>query len=379
MNRSSKLLVVDDNPVVLLGFSELLRSAGFEVFEARSGTEGLQQARRHRPDLVLLDVMLPDVSGVDLCRQLKTDPQLKPLFVVLLSSIHTSSKSQASGLDAGADGYIARPMENRELLARVQSLLRIQQAEAALRAAQDELEERVEERTAALAEANAGLRAMSLRLVEVQESERRFLAHELHDQFGQILTGLKMTLDQAVPVAGEPLHGRLAEAVELVNALVTQVRHLSLELRPQLLDDLGLVVALDSHFRRYTQQTSIRVNFLHTPMPSRLPAMLETAIFRIVQEALTNVARYARVNEVIVRLWVDSQCAGVQVEDKGAGFAAETVLAAHASTGLTGMRERAELLSGEFTLESKVGQGTRLTVELPLASEPVAAGAGGSK
>ena len=364
--QSGKLLVVDDNPVVLLGMSELLRSAGFEVIEACSGADALQQARQHRPDLVLLDVVLPDASGVELCRRLKADPSLNRLFVVLLSSVETSSGSQASGLDAGADGYIARPIENRELLARVQSLLRIQQAEAALRGAQNELERRVEERTAELAKANAGLRAMSLRLVELQESERRFLARELHDEVGQLLTGLKMAVDQSLPLATGPLRERLNGAVEMINTLIGRMRYLSRQLRPQVLDDLGLLVALDWHSKQYTKQTNIAVDFRHSPVPQRLPAILETAIFRIVQEALTNVARHARVKEASVRLWVNEERAGVLIEDKGVGFDADAALAARESAGLAGMKERAELLGGEFTLESQPGNGTRLTVELPL-------------
>ena len=93
---------------------------------------------------------------------------------------------------------------------------------------------------------------------------------------------------------------------------------------------------------------------------------LETAIFRIAQEALTNVARHARVHEVTVRLWVDAERVGLQVADRGAGMDADAALTTRSSTGLAGMKERAELLGGEFTLESKTGQGTRLTVELPL-------------
>lgn len=366
LNPPANLLLVDDNPVVLLALSEHLRSAGFEVREARSGEECLQLAREKRPDLMLLDVVLPDVNGVELCRRIKADPELKALFVVLLSSSETSAGSKVAGLDAGADGYIARPIENRELLARVQSLLRIQKAEAALRRAHDELEDRVLERTAELAAANAALRAMSLRLVEVQEAERRLLARELHDEAGQMLTGLKMILDQSLTLANEPLRGRLNEAVELTKLLMDRMRSLSLELRPQVLDDLGLVVALDWHFKRYLKQTGIQVDFRHAPLGERLPSLFETALFRIVQEALTNVARHARVREVAVRLWRDEECAGLQVEDKGAGFDVETALTARNSSGLSGMRERAELLGGEFTLESKPGKGTRLTVELPL-------------
>lgn len=366
MRAPGKLLVVDDNPVVLLGFSELLRAAGMEVVEARNGVEALQLARKHQPDLIVLDVVLPDINGVELCRRFKQDAVLKSLFVVLLSSTEISPGSQVTGLDAGADGYIARPIENRELLARVQALLRIQQTEAALRRAHNELEQRVAERTAELAQANAALRAMSLRLVEVQEQERRFLARELHDEAGQVLTGLKMVVDQSLMVAPEPLRERLSGAVQLINDLISRVRNLSLELRPQMLDDLGLLVALEWHFKRYTQQTNIQVDFRRTALGERLPAFLETAIFRIAQEALTNVARHARVTEVAVRLWVDAERVGLQVEDKGAGMDAEAALATRNSTGLSGMKERAELLGGEFTLESQPGQGTRLTVELPL-------------
>ena len=366
-NTTARLLVVDDNPVVLLGFSELLRSAGFEVLEARTGGDALRLAKEHSPDLILLDVMLPDINGVELCRRIKADPESSSLFLVLLSSSQTSSGSQASGLDAGADGYIARPIENCELLARVQSLLRIQQAEAALRQAHGKLEHRVRERTAELAEANNALRSMSLRLVEVQEKERRFLARELHDEVGQVLTGLKMVVDQSLPLAPPPLKQRLDQAVDLINDLVGRIRKMSLDLRPQMLDDLGLMPALQWHFRRYTQQTGIAVEFQHNPLYGRLPASIETALYRVTQEALTNVARHARVKSVTARLWVDEERAGVQVQDQGAGFDPAAAVAARASTGVAGMKERAELLGGEFTLESKPGQGTRLTVELPLA------------
>jgi len=365
MKQPAKILIVDDNPVVLLNCTALFRAAGFVVEEARTGVEALQLARQTRPDLILLDVMLPDLNGVDLCRRMKADPELKSLFVVLLSASQISSGNQVSGRDAGEDGYIARPIANRELLARVQALLRIQQAEAALRRAQAELEGRVTERTAALAQANAALRAMSLRLVEVQEAERRFLARELHDEAGQMLTGLRLVVEQTLPMASGPVQERLREADDLIRQLIEQMRNLSLELRPQILDDLGLLVALEWHFKRYTRQASIGVIFRHSPLPQRLPAVIETALFRITIEALTNVARHAGVDEVGVRLWSDAERVRLQVEDAGAGFDVTAALAARSSIGLAGMRERAELLGGEFTLESTAGKGTLLTVELP--------------
>lgn len=384
MSQPAKILIVDDNPVVLFAISHLLKSEGFTVFEATTGKQGLIHARAETPDLVLLDVMLPDIHGVELCRQIKTAPETSQLFVVLLSSIETSPDSQVTGLEAGADGYIARPIENRELVARVQAMLRIKRAETALRQAHDELEKRVEERTQELSHANAALKSLSQRLVDVQEAERRFVARELHDEIGQMVTGLKLMLETSLPSSGSPGKDAaqetasppvLDEAVSLINDLMERVRQLSISLRPQMLDDLGLLTALDWHFKRYGKQTGIRVQFKHTPLPDRLPVRLETAIFRIVQEALTNAARHARVKELSVRLWTNSDHAGLQVRDEGAGFDPAEALRRGTSSGLSGMKERAELLGGEFVLESAPGEGTCLTVELPL-SQSVETGGG---
>lgn len=385
LTERAKILVVDDNPVVLLGLAHTLKSAGHEVLEAQSAAECLECLKHAAPNLALLDVLLPDMHGVALCRQIKRDPDLNQTFVVLLSSIEVSADSQATGLEAGADGYIARPIENRELLARVEAMLRIQRAEAALRAAHNELEQRVRERTTELSRINAALRdevatrqeaevtqrryaehlrVLSLRLVEVQEAERRFIARELHDEIGQVLTGLKLQLDLCVPQASGALQQSVSDARGLVNDLMQQVRQLSLDLRPQILDDLGLLPALDWHFKRYTKQTNIRVDFQHNLTEPRLAEHLETAVFRIVQEALTNVARHANAGQVTIRLAAAVTHIALRIEDRGRGFAIEQNPAG-VSSGLAGMRERAELLGGTFTLQSSPSAGTSIAVRLP--------------
>ena len=372
MNHAAKILIVDDNPVVLFNVAHLLKTAGFSVLEAITGHQGLELARAEMPDLTLLDVMLPDINGVELCRRIKTGPETSQLFVVLLSSVETSADSQVTGLDAGADGYIARPIENRELLARVQAMLRIKHAESALRKAHDELEKRVVERTIELSRANTALKALSQRLVDVQEAERRFVARELHDEIGQMVTGLKLLLETSIEPSNDAQKQSLDEAVSLINDLMERVRQLSVDLRPQMLDDLGLGIALDWHFKRYFKQTGIQVKFKHTALAGRLPPRIETAVFRIVQEALTNVARYSRVKEATVRFWTNSERVGIQIVDGGAGFDLPQVEKQRTSTGLSGMRERAELLAGEFTIETAPGQGTRITVELPLPDSSAA-------
>jgi PAS domain S-box-containing protein len=206
-------------------------------------------------------------------------------------------------------------------------------------------------------EAEGQLRAYARRRLEVQEQERRHLARELHDEVGQALTGLKLSLERA---GGQPG----AEAV--VKDLMARVRDLSLRLRPTMLDDLGLVPALLWLFERYSAQTGVRVALEHALPLGRFRPEVETAAFRIVQEALTNVARHARVQEVVVRLWADADLLGVQVEDCGRGFAAGAAQAQGPTGGLSGMRERAALLGGRLDVESAPGSGTRVIAELPL-------------
>jgi signal transduction histidine kinase len=216
------------------------------------------------------------------------------------------------------------------------------------------------------------LQALSRRLVEVQEAERRHTALELHDEIGQILTGLKFTLEMSARVPADTARASLDEARAQVNELIMRVDDLSLDLRPAMLDDLGLLPALLWHFKRYSSQTDVGVTFRHTGLEGRRFAPeVETAAYRIVQEALTNVARHADASEVMVRAWANHDMLGVQIEDQGGGFDPEAALAAGETTGVAGMRDRAGLLGGKLTIESAPGSGTGLTAEFPLGDYPL--------
>lgn len=210
------------------------------------------------------------------------------------------------------------------------------------------------------------LQVLSRRLVEVQESERRHIARELHDEIGQILTGLNLSLELASRLPPEQRDERLDYARSMVETLMSQVREMSLELRPPMLDDLGLLPALLWYAERYTTQTGVRVLLKHTGIERRFAPEIEIAVYRIVQEALTNVARHAGVGEVTVRLWVSHEVLGLQIEDQGAGFVPEAALSSATSSGLSGMHERTLLLGGDLLIESAPGKGSRLAVEFPL-------------
>ena len=129
MHKNITVLIVDDDPEVLFATARIVKSEGYQVLEASTGQAGLETARKTKPDLILLDVMLPDIMGTEICRQIKADPFLKSAFVVLMSGLKISSVEQAEGLDVGADGYIARPVSNQELKARINSTVRILTAE----------------------------------------------------------------------------------------------------------------------------------------------------------------------------------------------------------------------------------------------------------
>ncbi len=210
------------------------------------------------------------------------------------------------------------------------------------------------------------LRALSARLVEAREVERRTVARELHDEVGQLLTGLQITLKMSSRLAPEAARARLSESQKLVEQLLDRVQNLSLDLRPAVLDDLGLVPALLWQFERYTRQTGIQVRFDHRGLGRRFASEVETAVYRIVQEGLTNVARYAGVQEAVVRVWTENSTLGLQIEDLGTSFDVQYAQDARTSTGLSGMQEQAELLGGQLTIESAPGAGTLITVELPL-------------
>jgi DNA-binding response OmpR family regulator len=132
MSRNAKILVTDDDTDMLLLCTTLLKEEGYQVFEAATGQECLETVRACQPDIVLLDVMLPDMTGVDVCTRIKADQTLQRTFVILVSGIRVSSEYQADGLNCGADGYIVKPITNREFLARVHSIVRIKQVEDSL-------------------------------------------------------------------------------------------------------------------------------------------------------------------------------------------------------------------------------------------------------
>ena len=220
---------------------------------------------------------------------------------------------------------------------------------------------------AGLREALAELRDMSRQIVETEERERRRIARELHDEIGQGLTALKLVLEGAIGADDVAVRKRQRSALDLSNELLHSIRQISFDLRPPVLDDLGLIPALVTMFERFHALAGLEVSFRHGGVAERLSQDVETVAYRIVQEALTNVIRHASLRLASVSLWSNAETVLLRIEDQGAGFEPDAVRVG-GGNGLRGMRERARFLGGSLTVESSTGGGTIIMAELPRQS-----------
>ncbi len=223
----------------------------------------------------------------------------------------------------------------------------------------------------AVQEGEAMMRRLSLRLINIQEQERRYIAQELHDELGQLLTALKINIDltlRKIPDAYVNLRQRLQEASQLAEELLINIRSMTIELRPTLLDDMGIVPALRWYLKRFEQRTGIEVQADIQELPRRLLPEIEATLYRVTQEALTNIVRHAEAERVSIEFEHRRDTIALIIQDDGVGFDmqawTERANGQH-SLGLTGIQERARLLNGRAHIFSQPGQGTQITLTLP--------------
>jgi signal transduction histidine kinase len=215
--------------------------------------------------------------------------------------------------------------------------------------------------------AHEQLRHLASHLRDAREQERKRVAREIHDELGQSLTALKFDISRLARQLpeGEPvLRERVAAMAALIDGSIHTVQRVSTELRPGLLDDLGLAAAIEWQVEEFAERTGIRCDLHLSEEDVRLESGVATALFRILQETLTNVARHAGANEVQVELAVDPREVVLKVRDDGRGIT-ESEISSTQALGLLGMRERARTLGGEVTFEGVRGQGTTVTVRIP--------------
>lgn len=219
----------------------------------------------------------------------------------------------------------------------------------------------------AIDEAN---RLRASQIINAQEQERKRIARELHDETSQVLTSLLISLAVLEESVTTPeAHARIADTRMLAHQTLRAIRNLSIDLRPSALDDLGLLPALRWYIKEYQQKFSIEVEFHATGFHKRLPAEMETALYRIIQESLTNIARHSRAKKANVTLYEDAEAVYTTIQDDGQGFDIENLqktAGQDRGLGLVGMHERAHLLDGTLTIDSAPGHGTTVQFRIPL-------------
>ena len=338
--RAQTILNVDDYAPARYARTRILSAAGFSVTDAATGAEALQLALELRPQLVILDIHLPDISGLDVCRQLKQNPATSRIVVLHISATSLAPSDVIGGLEHGADSYLTEPVDAGVLVASVRALLRAREAEEALA------------------------------IITAQENERRRIALELHDDFAQRLSLVAMQLDlfRRTPAGIQAVKEQFDTLIQQVETLSDDIRHVSHQLHPSIVEDLGLESALKQLVREFEGIHKTPIQLSMQPLAGAIPRGTATALDRIAQEALRNTAKHAPGAPVAVNLSRAGDELRLTVRDNGPGFDMTTVRR-RGGLGLIGMRERARLAGGRLSVFTEPGEGTEVVVTLSLGSE----------
>lgn len=336
--------------------------SSFYVVLEQSADVALALPLRVRQEIILLTTL--GFLAALLVAWVTTRHVVKPTEELMAAAQRMARGDLESPIQVSAQDEVGKLGESLDTMRQ-----KLKAAYGQIEATNRELESQVQERTARLGE-------VLKKVISVQEEERHRLARELHDEAAQTLGALSIALDRA----RESLQDTPAQTMEWIleakaisTRLLEETRRLILDLRPMILDDLGLGSAIRWYAETHLEEQGVEVCVEIDQRPTRLPKHMEVSLFRVIQEALNNIARHASARHAHVRLVIRDSMASAAVADDGAGFDVERVLGPDApieSVGLLGMQERVRLLNGVLDIRSRQGEGTTLTVEIPIAQEP---------
>jgi signal transduction histidine kinase len=340
------VLLVDDRPGKLLTCESILGELDGNLLKAHSGIEALECLLKTDVAVVLIDVCMPELDGFELADMITKHPRFQKTAIIFISGIHMTDLDRLKGYEHGAVDYISVPIIPELLRAKVRVFVELHRKARELESLYSDMQK------------------LSNRLLTVQDEERRRLARELHDGLGQELTAAKILVDG---VRSPESQKKTAEASKLIENALQQVRTISHLLHPPLLEELGLVAALrwyiDGLSKRSGINTSLEIQPPHLP---RFTPELENAVYRVVQEALTNVFRHSGAREARVELAQTNGHLTVSVRDDGKGIPKRLTEFKPGSVGvgIGGMRQRVSELGGKLKLEN-TNPGTLVQVVIP--------------
>lgn len=347
------ILMVDDQPGKLLSYEVMLHELDENLIPARSGKEALSILLKTDVAVVLLDVSMPEIDGFELADMIRQHPRFQKTAIIFVSAVNLTDLDRLKGYALGAVDYISVPVVPQLLRAKVSVFVELQ---------------RKAKQTEGL---NAQLRQMSSRLMTLQDEERRRVARELHDGLGQDLVAAQLMFDRIAADRSAQLKDQLAtEGSDIIGRAIQQVRTISYLLHPPLLDESGLASALRWYLDGISKRSGIHTVLDVQPQNfPRLAPELETALFRIVQEALTNVFRHSGASRSWVVLSHEENRIVVMVRDNGKGLPEEAaeLRPDRIGVGLGGMRQRTREFGGEFRV-SNANPGALVEVAIPVAA-----------
>ncbi len=346
----STVLIVDDDPTAREALVAILEGEGYELHLAKDGIRALQMLNQLQPDLILLDVMMPGMTGFEVCQQIRATPALAEVPIILLTALDDPG-SLLRGIESGADDFLSKPPDRRELMARVRTITRLN-------------------RYRTLMEQRENIRRMAERVVAAQEEERQRISRELHDDLGQALTTHLIALrnlQQDLSLPEQALFERLQSLYDQSYEIFVKIRGIARDLRPPVLDTLGLQIAMQTYSTEFTRRTHLPVVFEAEDILPELPDVYNITLYRTLQEALTNVIKHARATQVWVELSLEEDQVTLTIQDNGVGFAEEK--AGTNGIGLAGLRERITIAGGTLTVSSTPKRGTILSARFPLVEQ----------
>lgn len=375
--HKGEILIVDDTVASLKLLSELLTQVGYIVRKATDGEMALITAIAKPPELILLDIKMPGMDGYETCKHLKAHPDTQHIPVIFLSAMNDTD-AILNGFKAGGVDYVSKPYMLEEVLARVCNHLELSRLRRGLESAVSqrtyELQAEVAERelvTQELLLSQQRLQALSANLEEVREAERARLASDLHDELGQSFTVMKLDLTRLIDdTQSKPMQERLQHMLGMLDQAADTVREISENLRPGMLDLLGLAAAVEVYLEKFEQATGINCRFHKDKDRFNLDPRAITALYRVLQESMNNIAKHAEASEINVQLFEHNGEVMLVVEDNGIGVEASKAKKLgqpkKGGFGVIGMSERLRNFGGRFHLDSDPEMGTRIEAYIPL-------------
>lgn len=351
------IIITDDRRASRHMIHSILKPEGYKLLEAENGKEALELCQTIAPDLLLLDIMMPVMNGLEACSRLNKEHNENFIPVLMFTAYNDGSEVEKS-FQAGASDFINKPINPEELRHRVKRLLYLGKLEKQRRADEKELQTNFEK-----------IQFLSRKVLSAYEEERVRLARELHDEVGMSLTTLKLNLQlfsNDIVKNNRQHKEKLGAIVKYVSELQGIIRDKAYFLRPPSLNELGLLAVVDNMIIELSKYTGIQGKLETSGSPDIIPVDVETALYRCIQEALTNVARHASADNVSVKIDFANDKIIVNVADDGIGFDPYSENSANKHLGLQGMQERVDLLGGSLEIRSAPGEGTNIRVIAPL-------------